>query len=168
MCAIFYFILNKGKRWETALSYGVSRAMCQHWCWELKCHCSLNCRHLGKDQRPRHGNCLLQATPLMETIGSSRGQHTLYLLAIMTNAFLFGRHTEDTSRQRIRIFMRLKKKKRSIYDLLAKLNEISLMAINIQEACLKSLKKDSKKEGTCQPILLLLRTQEPITTLLEH
>jgi len=61
------------------------------------------------------------------------------------------------------------KKVNKIYDLLAKLSEISLMTINIQEACLKSLKRDSKKEGKRQPVLLLLLwRQEPITTLLEH
>jgi hypothetical protein len=42
-----------------------------------------------------------------EDLGSSREQHTLYSPVIVTNAFLFGRHTEDTSSQRIRIFMRL-------------------------------------------------------------
>lgn len=54
-------------------------------------------------------------------------------------------------------------------------SEISLMAINIQEACLKSHKRDNKKEGKCQPILLplpllfflFLLTREPTTTLLE-
>lgn len=127
----------------------------------------LHCRHLERDQKAQTGGGFCYGHTPNGELGSSRGQHTVYSPAIMTNVFLFGRHTEDTSRQRLRIFMRLKKTKRSIYDL-AKLNEISLMAINIQEVCLKSLKKDSKKEGTCQPILLLLRTQEPITTLSEH
>lgn len=133
-----------------------------------ECHQGSTADTWRENRRPRQEEGSATGHTPNGELGSSRGQHTLYSPAIMTNVFLFGRHTEDTSRQRLRIFMRLKKKKkRSIYDL-AKLNEISLMAINIQEVCLKSLKKDSKKEETCQPILLLLRTQEPITTLSEY